>query len=49
MVVLLAMDGTTKDVLRYEAKSSPTPPVLTAPNPSDTGPYSVKTLIYGMA
>jgi dienelactone hydrolase len=47
IVVLLAMDGTTKDVLRYEAKSSPAPPALAAPNPSDTGPYSVKTLIYG--
>lgn len=47
IVLLLAVDGTNKDVLQLEQTGSPAPPALSAPNPALPGSYAVKALMYG--
>jgi len=47
LLTFLSGSGTEKDILHVERISSPDPPVLTLPNPSDPGPHSVLTTFYG--
>jgi dienelactone hydrolase len=47
LVVILAGDGTERDVVKLQPTKSPEPPRLDAANPSEHGPMAVKSLFYG--
>jgi dienelactone hydrolase len=47
LLVILAGNGVDEDGLKLQMKSEREPAPLAAPNPSDFGPYTVKTLFYG--
>ena len=44
---LLASDGVDAEILHVQETASPTPPLLTAPNPALPGRHAVKMLFYG--
>jgi dienelactone hydrolase len=47
LVAILAGDGVNEDGLKLSQTGSPEPAPLRAPNPSESGNYSVKSLFYG--
>lgn len=40
-------DGVDEALIEVEKETGPLPPMLNAANPSEAGPYAVKTLLYG--
>ena len=47
LIWLLAHDGSTENLLAWKPPANTMPPKLAATNPSENGPYRVKTLFYG--
>ncbi|MGI8741488.1 MAG: hypothetical protein ACR2NN_02745 [Bryobacteraceae bacterium] len=47
LYVFLSSEGATSEIMRLKQADSPAPPSLSASNPADRGPYTVKFLLYG--
>ena len=47
LIWLLVHDGSTENLLSWKPPANTIPPKLAAANPSEKGPYTVKTLFYG--